>query len=501
MPRARQHPDRAARRPAPRDAATSPADTASRLPQYVFPFIVLSLVALTVLPAVLQRETRELRNEITDTLDPARFFVTEIQYALARQMAALRAFVITADGRSLDLYLAFLAEEAHARRDLAPLVARLGPGIQRGFADLVRNADAWHGRILGAGILHRREVTPELLEQIAPDQTDYERALAAAARLERAVISATEARRTQIRRTDTFQLWATVALAFVALLAAVGVALINRRLGTLAREAEARRREVERAVEARARFIRGITHDLKTPLGAADGYAQLFESGMGGELTAGQREWIQRLRRSIGQALAIIDDVLLLSRAETGRLEAEPRSVDLADLVREAVEDHQPAARAASIDLRLRPAPPDLPPVLTDPRRVRQILGNLLSNAVKYTPAGGRVRVSLATDPASPQLGGTPAVAIAVSDTGPGIPPDAQERIFEEFARIHTGHARGAGLGLAISQRLARLLGGIISVNSAVGQGSTFTLWLPLHTAAGSFDTAESAPRGTPRAA
>src|SRR5690606_33266724 len=147
MPRARQHPDRAARRPAPRDAATSPADTASRLPQYVFPFIVLSLVALTVLPAVLQRETRELRNEITDTLDPARFFVTEIQYALARQMAALRAFVITADGRSLDLYLAFLAEEAHARRDLAPLVARLGPGIQRGFADLVRNADAWHGRI------------------------------------------------------------------------------------------------------------------------------------------------------------------------------------------------------------------------------------------------------------------------------------------------------------------------------------------------------------------
>src|SRR5690606_40246489 len=108
-------------------------------------------------------------------------------------------------------------------------------------------------------------------------------------------------------------------LAFVALLAAVGVALISRRLGTLAREAEARRREVERAVEARARFIRGITHDLKNPLGAADGYAQLFESGMGGELTAGQREWIQRLRRSIGQALAIIDDVLLLSRAETGR--------------------------------------------------------------------------------------------------------------------------------------------------------------------------------------
>jgi len=493
MPRAQQHTNRAARQAEPRSAAASPAYTASRLPRLAFPFIVLSLVALAVIPAVLQRETREIRTEITDVLDPARFYITEIQYALARQMGSLRGFIITGDDRALDRYVAFLAEEANAREDLAPLVARLGPHIQRDFAEMVRSADAWHGRILEAAILQQRAVPRDFLSEIAFEQSEYERAAAAAGRLERALIAATDERRAQIRRTDLFQLRVTVALAIVALFAAIGAGLITRRLGILAREAEERRQEVERAVEARARFIRGITHDLKNPLGAADGYAQLLQTGMRGDIPPGQREWIERLRRSIHQALAIIDDVLLLSRAEMGRLEAEPRSVDLAGLVRETVEDHQAAAQAASIDLRARPVPPDLPAVPTDPRRVRQILGNLLSNAIKYTPSGGRVRVSVSTDPRSPPLGGVPAVAIAVSDTGPGIPPEAQEQIFEEFTRVHTGGARGAGLGLAISQRLARLLGGIISVDSAVGQGSTFTLWLPLRGAAAS--SAEGAPR------
>jgi len=495
MPRAQQHTNRAAPRDEPRAAAAGPARTASRLPEFAFPFVVLSLVALAVLPPVLQRETREIRMEITDTVDPARFLITEIQYALARQMAALRGFIITGDERSLDLYITFLGEEADARQDLAPLAARLGPEIARDFNELVRATDAWHGRVLEAGILQQRAVPRDFLREIALEQTDYERALAAAAQLERAIIVATEERRAQIRDTDAFQVWVTVALAVVALLAAIGVALISRRLGIVAREAEARRREVERVVEARARFIRGITHDLKNPLGAADGYAQLLETGMGGEITADQREWIERLRRSIHEALVIIDDVLLLSRAETGRLVADIRRVDLAGLVREAVEDHQAAAHAASIDLRALPAPPDLPPVSTDPRRVRQILGNLLSNAVKYTPPGGRVRVSLSTSPGPSRLGAVPGVAVAVSDTGPGIPPEAQEHIFEEFTRVHTGGARGAGLGLAISQRLTRLLGGALSVDSAVGQGSTFTLWLPLHRAA--------APpaEGTPRAA
>src|SRR5690606_5682867 len=104
-------------------------------------------------------------------------------------------------------------------------------------------------------------------------------------------MEATAERRAAIRRADAFQVRLTVALAVVALLAAVGVGFISRRLGVLAREAEARRREVERVVEARARFVRGITHDLKNPLGAADGYAQLLETGVRGEITQGHREW------------------------------------------------------------------------------------------------------------------------------------------------------------------------------------------------------------------
>ena len=492
MPRAQQHTDHGAH-DEPRRAAAGPAHAASRLPALAFPFIILSLVALAVVPPVIQREARQIRNEITDTVDPARFYITEIQYALALQMASLRGFVITGEERFLDRYVAFLEEEAVARRDLAPLVTRIGPDVERGFRALIRSADAWHGRILQAGILQQRAVPDTFLRETALDQADYERALAFAAQLERDIMEAVDERRAAIRRADAFQVRLTVALAVVALLAAIGVGLISRRLAFLAREAEARRREVERVVEARARFVRGITHDLKNPLGAADGYAQLLETGVRGEITPGQREWVERLRRSIHQALAIIDDVLLLSRAETGRLEADIRSVDLAALVREAVEDHQAAAHAAGIDLRIQPVPPDLPPVPTDPRRVRQILGNLLSNAVKYTPSGGRVRVSLSTGPGPPPLGATPAAAIAVSDTGPGIPPEAQKLIFEEFARVDTGGTRGAGLGLAISQRLARLLGGVISVDSAVGQGSTFTVWLPLRGAA--VAAAEGAPR------
>lgn len=473
---------------APRDderpSTAARARATRRFPDLAFPFIILSLITLAVLPAVIQQETRVLRTEITDIADPARVWVTEVQFDLARQMAALRGFLITGEQQYLDTYAEYLAEEAVTRRELAPLAARLGPGVRRSYDDFRRAADAWHSRIQRAGIVQRRAVPPEFLRDIAFEQADFERALSAAADLEIAIIAAMDERRATIRAADTFQLRVTIALAILALLAAISVARISNRLRRLARKAEARRREVERVVEARARFVRGITHDLKNPLGAADGYAQLLEAGARGEITPGQRQWVERLRRSIHQALAIIDDVLLLSRAETGRLEAEIVPVDLPALTRDAVEDHRASARSADIDLRLEPLPPDLQSVPTDPRRVRQILGNLLSNAIKYTPAGGSVRVAVTTGPGPFQLGSVPTAAVAVRDTGPGIPLDAQEHIFEEFTRVDTGGTRGAGLGLAISQRLARLLGGVITVDSALGRGSTFTLWLPLRAAA-----------------
>lgn len=122
----------------------------------------------------------------------------------------------------------------------------------------------------------------------------------------------------------------------------------------------------------------------------------------------------------------------------------------------------------------------DLPRITTDPRRVTEILGNLLSNAFKYTPAGGRVWVRVRVEEtAEPE----PALIVQVQDTEPGIPVEAQERMFKEFQRGGQHTADGSGLGLAISRRMARLLGGELTVKSRIGEGATFSLWFPLSVA------------------
>lgn len=271
----------------------------------------------------------------------------------------------------------------------------------------------------------------------------------------------------------------------------VGKARILADLGSLAlrklfflEEAERRRQEAERSVEARARLIRGISHDLKNPLGAIDGYAQLLESGVRGELTPEQLESVQRIRRAVGSTLSVIDDLVELSRAEAGQLEMEraPTRVDV--VARESAEEHRAVAEAAGLTLQVE-IPEELPTVNTDAEHVRRILGNLLSNATKYTPEGGQVTVRAEVRSGGPAQRPGRWLAITVSDTGPGIPEEVRERIFEEFYRLPTpeGREEGAGLGLAISRRLARMLGGDVTLVSEVGRGSAFTLWLPLDAA------------------
>src|SRR5690606_20393443 len=147
------------------------------------------------------------------------------------------------------------------------------------------------------------------------------------------------------------------------------------------------------------------------------------------------------------------------------------------------------AAEANGITLETR-LPEGVAVTESDEGRIRQILGNLLSNAVKYAPANGRVvvRVESGEDGKAPAAGRW--IAVAVEDTGPGIPADQQETIFEEFTRGETGQGRGAGIGLAISRTLARALGGDITLESEVGRGSTFTVWLPVTAAQGRFTRA-----------
>jgi signal transduction histidine kinase len=254
-------------------------------------------------------------------------------------------------------------------------------------------------------------------------------------------------------------------------------ALAYEKVGLL-EEAHARRRVLERVIQSRSRLMRGFSHDVKNPIGAADGFAELLSLGVYGELSAEQRGSIDRMRRSIRTALSLIDDLHELARAETGNLALAREPVDLGALARSLGEEYHAAAHGHGLSLTVE-AEGGIPAVESDRARVRQIVANLLSNAIKYTPRGSitvRARRQ-AGGPAGDECDGA---VLEVSDTGVGIAAEKQGYIFEEFSRLGTGDAAGAGLGLAISNLLAQRLGGRILVASEVGRGSTFTLWLPV---------------------
>jgi signal transduction histidine kinase len=227
--------------------------------------------------------------------------------------------------------------------------------------------------------------------------------------------------------------------------------------------------------ESRARLMRGFTHDVRNPLSVADMQAWMLEDGKLGELSPRQRESAQRIRRAIRSSLRLINDLLELSRAEAGQLDLRVEPTDVGCAARETAEDFRP--QAAAIGLALEIHAPDGLLVRTDPARLRQVLNNLLSNALKYAP-DGQVTVDAALQTAGgPKPGAW--IAVRVADTGPGIPLDKRELIFHEYARLDPHGQQGAGIGLAISRRIARLLGGDLTVESEAGQGTAFTLWLP----------------------
>lgn len=252
---------------------------------------------------------------------------------------------------------------------------------------------------------------------------------------------------------------------------------VRRQTQLVNREREARL-ELEKMVESRARLIRGFTHDVKNPLGAADGYLDLLERGVPDALNEKQRERVARARHAIQSALGLIDDLIEIARAEAAQLEIRREAVDLRDLARSLVEEYRAQAIARHLELEFRCATTP-PPLSSDPPRIRQILGNLLSNAIKYTPEG---RVVVAVEVREDGEGIEPGewVAVDVTDTGPGLSEAQQRLLFREFTRLDPSAADGAGLGLAISQRITREMGGKITVASEVGRGSTFTLWLPV---------------------
>lgn len=260
------------------------------------------------------------------------------------------------------------------------------------------------------------------------------------------------------------------------------LAALALRKGRLLEEAERRGRELERMAENRALLLRGFSHDLKNPLWAADGFLQLLELGVRGPISAAQQECVVCARRSLGAALKLVQDLIELGRAGAGRIEVDATPTDLAGCLRDVVADHRAGAETREIRVHID-IPGQLPTVPTDSARVRQIMDNLLSNAIKYTPPGGVVMVRAGLRPASDGGAGV-WLAVDVADSGLGIRSEEQGLVFEEFTRFGPlAGVPGAGIGLAISQRVAGALGGRITLQSQEGAGSTFTLWLPVDAA------------------
>jgi PAS domain S-box-containing protein len=231
------------------------------------------------------------------------------------------------------------------------------------------------------------------------------------------------------------------------------------------------------------RIVTNISHEMRTPLNAIVGSISLLER----QLASGDRDpvHIQRLQRNSRHLLAIVDDVLELSRAEDGRVKLSPEGHRLSGAIEEALADVETQAQGRNLVLvnAVSGAAGDLP-YWGDESRVSQILVNLLSNAIKFTDAGGRITISGGTGEsvAGAILAGPgPWAYVRVEDTGRGIPPEKLATIFEPFEQTEVADQhRGTGLGLSISRNLARLMGGDLTAQSELGVGSRFTLWLPI---------------------
>jgi signal transduction histidine kinase len=263
----------------------------------------------------------------------------------------------------------------------------------------------------------------------------------------------------------------------------------QERANQLIAEREARL-EAEAASRAKSEFLAIMSHELRTPLNAVLGYAELLELGISGPLTDKMREQIGRIRISATHLLSLVNDILDLAKVEAGRLQVSTGPASSAGTVAAAIALIQPQAAARGLTLTVVPAPEPVPIYLGDDERVRQIMVNLLSNAVKFTPAGGKIEVAItgSQSPASDTRlkPNRSYMSFRVSDTGPGIPAEKLLMIFDPFVQAESGHSRsreGSGLGLTISRRLARLMGGDLTVSSEVGKGSTFMLWLPVEEA------------------
>lgn len=260
-----------------------------------------------------------------------------------------------------------------------------------------------------------------------------------------------------------------------AAVAAACLLLLIRLLGGSDRLARAnaalaeRNEEVEQATEAKTRFVAKMSHELRTPLNAVIGFSELMHTGRTGPLSKRQREFLGIIRASADHLLTLLNEVLDLSKIESGHMRLDPEATDPVVIASECISSMRWLAADRRIRLEFEAAA--VGPVSLDPARLRQVILNFLSNAIKFTGPGGQVVLTVARD--------GDRLMVAVADTGVGIAPEDQQRIFDEFVQVGASAHSGSGLGLAVTRQIVEAQGGEVSVTSRPGLGSTFHARLP----------------------
>ena len=439
--------------------------------------IAVSVVALGIVVARDLRQSARDASELNRRLSAGLTLIDDLHFETQEVRRILLYALYTSDA---NLQLRYAEESRAASHRVEGLLAHPAPlvDISRAGPPLAKVREAWARYLVLRDEVIGLILEGSLREGVALDEGQgrarFDDVRAAAAELkhtfeEDATIQVQAATMRSERALQ--RLWILIVSALAA--AAVGIHLVNRRAALERVEAELRRARdaAEQATSAKTNFLATMSHELRTPLNAVVGIADLLNRT---ELSPRQRELMRLSRSSATALLGLVTDILDYSRIEAGSISLTPSPFAIRASVEDAIDAVTEAVARKDLDLGYL-IDDDVPPIITaDEGRVRQILLNLLSNAVKFTDRGEiAVHVGATTAP-----GGTAQIVMSVRDTGRGIPAHLQSTVFERFRQIDSTPSRergGAGLGLAISHRLAQLLGGSLTLHSTPGVGSMFS--------------------------
>lgn len=424
--------------------------------------VVASLIALVLLPILVQRQTESYRVENERHADPARTALNQINYRLSQQIAALTRAAATRDERHIERYSRLIPPQDAAVKSLGAHAGAISPEFDAAFRELQQRLATWHTAV-------ERRVDLQRL----PFDANYPAVIETVHRIDEAITAYQGTRRERVRALARMQVWVTSGLVLLASIAASLFLWMVRRLRTFAalltEESVARQAALERQqelVRIRDEILGVVSHDLRSPLTTIALSAQLID----GSSPDDQKEHVQTIVVATRRMERLIHDLLDVTKAEQGQLSIRRDAIDPTSVARDVVASHEPIAASKQIVLETSIAE-DLPQVSGDGDRLAQALTNLIGNAFKFTPAGGVVRLSVA------QRDGK--VRFEVSDSGPGIAPADLPHLFEPFWQAKKTAHLGAGLGLKITRAIVEAHDGSIEVTNLAGGGACFRIELP----------------------